>query len=88
VEKLAALVSSMDSNLRLNAVWALKNLLFQAESDIKTKVMHQLTYPTLKSLMHDSEIGIQEQSLNLLRNLACGNETVRILMADRNIILL
>jgi hypothetical protein len=76
VEKLTALVSSMDSNLRLNAVWALKNLLFQADSEIKTKVMQKLTYPALENLINDSEIGIQEQAVNLLRNLACGKEAV------------
>jgi ethanolamine utilization cobalamin adenosyltransferase len=71
------LVSSMDSNLRLNSVWALKNLLFQADSDIKNTVMKQLKYSQLESLISDSEVGIQEQALNLLRNLACGRELVR-----------
>ncbi|ORY06467.1 ARM repeat-containing protein [Basidiobolus meristosporus CBS 931.73] len=75
IERLVHLVSSMDSNLRLNAVWALKNLLFQAEPEIKQTVMKHLTYPKLQMLLNDSESGIQEQALNLLRNLACDHET-------------
>ncbi|KAK9717138.1 hypothetical protein K7432_006413 [Basidiobolus ranarum] len=75
IERLVNLVSSVDSNLRLNAVWALKNLLFQAEPEIKQTVMKHLTYPKLQTLLNDAEISIQEQALNLLRNLACDHET-------------
>ena len=74
MEKLAALVGSMDTNLRLNAVWALKNLLYQAEPDIKQQVTKRLTYGTLLALLSDTELAIQEQALNLLRNLVCGKE--------------
>jgi hypothetical protein len=77
VERLVALVNSMDANLRLNAVWGLKNLLYQAESEIKLMVMKHLTYPTLESLLTEPDASIQEQALNLLRNLACGKEAVR-----------
>ena len=82
VEKLVALVNSMDSNLRLNAVWALKNLLFQAEPEIKVTVMKQLKYATLEALITDAEVGIQEQALNLLRNLACGKDLVGFCWLD------
>ncbi|KAG5459895.1 MAG: armadillo-type protein, partial [Olpidium bornovanus] len=78
VERLVGLVSSMDANLRLNSVWALKNLLFQADSEIKQTVMRQLKYSQLISLIDDSDMGIQEQALNLLRNLACGKESVSL----------
>ncbi|KAI8916597.1 armadillo-type protein [Powellomyces hirtus] len=74
VERLVDLAKSMDDRLRLNAVWALKNLLFQADSDTKTRVMQELQWDGLLSLIDDAETGIQEQALNLLRNLACGKE--------------
>jgi hypothetical protein len=48
VEKLVSLVKSMDNNLRLNAVWAIKNLLYQADGEIKARVMQQLTFATLE----------------------------------------
>ncbi|KNC97089.1 uncharacterized protein SPPG_07484 [Spizellomyces punctatus DAOM BR117] len=75
VERLVDLAKSMDDRLRLNAVWALKNLLFQADSEIKERVMKELGWDGLLSLINDNETGIQEQALNLLRNLACGKES-------------
>ncbi|KAJ3060635.1 Armadillo repeat-containing protein 8, partial [Quaeritorhiza haematococci] len=63
-----------EGGLRLNAVWALKNLLYQADSDIKAKVMRELGWDHLYRLIVDDEIGMQEQALNLLRNLACGKQ--------------
>ncbi|CAB4378080.1 unnamed protein product [Rhizophagus irregularis] len=72
IEKLVELVRSPDNTLRLNAIWALKNLVYQAESDVKEAVMKVLTYQTMENLISDQEIvEVQEQALNLLRNLAC-----------------
>ena len=47
IEKIVSLVQSTDVKLRLNAVWALKNLLFQADSDIKIQVMSKLGWSGL-----------------------------------------
>ncbi|KAI9345630.1 armadillo-type protein [Obelidium mucronatum] len=74
VEQIVKLVASDDYQLKLNSVWALKNLLYQAGSDIKSRVMEELGWDVLKRLIHDPRVGIQEQSLNLLRNLVCGKE--------------
>ncbi|CAG8500860.1 8803_t:CDS:10 [Paraglomus occultum] len=71
IEKFVELLRSSDNALRLNAIWALKNLVCSAESDIKESVMKILTYPTMASLIDDPEIDIQEQAITLLRNLAC-----------------
>ena len=38
--------------LRLNAVWALRNLLYLADMSVKEKVMAELTVSTLISLIH------------------------------------
>lgn len=76
IEKLVELVGAKDTTLRLNCVWALKNLLFQADSEIKSTVMKILGYNQLISLIEDVDFGISEQALNLLRNLACGRENV------------
>lgn len=48
VEKLCAMVRSMDISLRLNSLWALKNLLYHADSDIKSSVMKQLGFDQLE----------------------------------------
>jgi len=47
VQRLVTLVHSMDSNLRLNAIWALKNIVFSAESQIKDKIMKELGWDQL-----------------------------------------
>lgn len=92
---------SRDPPLRLNSIWALKNLLYQADSITKELVMKKLTYSGLKmsvsfflsffffhldsrfkdrvcfslcSLLNDHEPAIQEQALNMLRNLACSKD--------------
>ena len=75
IEKLVALSHHVHPQLRLNSVWALKNLLFQADSSIKARVMTSLSWPHLLHLVDDEETNVQEQALNLLRNLACGRES-------------
>ncbi|KAF0444540.1 ARM repeat-containing protein [Gigaspora margarita] len=71
IEKLVKLVHSPDNTLRLNAIWALKNLVYHAESEVKYRVMEVLTYQTMEKLIEDPELDVQEKALNLLRNLAC-----------------
>ena len=41
-------VYSTDTNLRLNALWALKNVLFQADSEVKMRVLVQLGFGVIK----------------------------------------
>ncbi|KAF9980317.1 Armadillo repeat-containing protein 8 [Modicella reniformis] len=74
VAKFVHMIAFGDSIVRLNAVWAIKNLVFEAESDIKETVMRQFGYDNLALLLNDNELSIQEQALNLVRNLACKRE--------------
>ncbi len=67
-------VSSADDSLRLNALWALKNVLFEADSLIKTRVITQLGFETIYQLCKDPSFVIQEQALNIIRNTACRSE--------------
>lgn len=67
-------VSSTDTSLRLNALWALKNVLFEADSVIKKRVISQLGFQTIYKLCQDSSYAIQEQALNIIRNTACRSE--------------
>lgn len=48
VEKLVDMSRSPDPSLRLNSIWALKNLLYQADSVTKDLVMKKLTYAGLQ----------------------------------------
>ncbi|KAG0358941.1 hypothetical protein BGZ54_010209 [Gamsiella multidivaricata] len=74
VAKFVHMIGYGDNIVRLNAVWAIKNLVFEAESDVKETVMRQFGYHNLAQLLIDGELPIQEQALNLVRNLACKRE--------------
>jgi len=79
ITKLVLLISQLPTTpdlqtLRLNALWACKNLLYQADSSVKRGLMSQLTYPALAALITDAQnVPIQEQAMNVTRNLVCGN---------------
>ncbi|KAI8926600.1 armadillo-type protein [Entophlyctis helioformis] len=76
VKRLVELIDTTERALRLNAVWALKNIIYQTDSPTKGIVMQQLGWQRLLRLIDDNEVLIQEQALNLLRNIACGKEDV------------
>ncbi|KAL7309095.1 hypothetical protein PS15m_011217 [Mucor circinelloides] len=65
---------SSDPTLQLNGVWALNNLLFRADLQAKKAVMDVLTYNALIELLHDSSLAIQEQALEIVRNLVFGKQ--------------
>lgn len=69
IAQLAMLVHSMDSVLRLNGVWALQNLLYGPETDLRRSVMAHVPWADVKALLEDEESSIQEKALCLLRNL-------------------
>ncbi|KAK1267253.1 hypothetical protein QJS04_geneDACA016389 [Acorus gramineus] len=70
---LVQLSRSMDSKLRLNAVRALRNLLFLADKTVKENILQELTISTLASLVCDAEASIQEQAMALICNLVDGS---------------
>ncbi|KAK5575850.1 hypothetical protein RB653_006984 [Dictyostelium firmibasis] len=61
---------SNDFKIRLNCIWALKNLLYMAEPSLKEQVMKELGYQRLIELIKDIDPSISEQALAVLRNLA------------------
>lgn len=88
VSQLIQLSRSMDPMLRLNAVWALRNLLYLADMSVKEKVMAELTVSTLTSLIHDSEEMVEEQALAFVRNLVYGSvDSVQQVFAEDSAIL-
>ncbi|KAF9593258.1 hypothetical protein IFM89_021014 [Coptis chinensis] len=72
LKELVQLSKSMDSTLRLNSVWALRNLMFLTENSNKERILLELTASTLTSLICDPEPFVQEQALALVRNLVDG----------------
>jgi len=58
----------------INVLWALRNLLCRASIEVKRKVGAALGWERLLALCNDTDVLIQEQALNLVRNLAADNE--------------
>lgn len=85
VEVLVALVddASIDGELAFNALWALKNLLYLADSKIKMASLALIGRERIESILLRGNfcstpkwtLGCQEQCLNLLRNLICEKES-------------
>jgi hypothetical protein len=74
VVRLVELIESSDADMRYNALWALKNLLYLADTHIKTQTMELVTYERLEIMTNDPSHQVQEQVLNLIRNLVCEKE--------------
>ncbi|KAJ6895725.1 armadillo repeat-containing protein 8 [Populus alba x Populus x berolinensis] len=87
IKQLVQLTKSMDSTVRFNALWALKNMMFLADDRCKEGIFLELTGSLLASLICDGilldaagrqlhnvsdEVGIQ--GMYLLGNVASGNE--------------
>ncbi|XP_052187285.1 uncharacterized protein LOC127798042 [Diospyros lotus] len=72
LKDLVQLSKSMESTIRVNAVWALRNLIFLTDNKCKEEIFLELTVSTLTSLINDPEPSVQEQALALARNLVDG----------------
>ncbi|KAK6138332.1 hypothetical protein DH2020_027916 [Rehmannia glutinosa] len=72
VKQLVQLSRSMESAVRVNAVWALKNLTFLVDNRCKEEILLELSTSTLTSLLSDPEAPVQEQAFALVRNLVDG----------------
>ncbi|GFZ13011.1 ARM repeat superfamily protein [Actinidia rufa] len=72
VKQLVQLSKSMEPTLRVNAVWALRNLTFLTDNRCKGGIFLELTASALASLIGDPEPSVQEQALALVRNLVDG----------------
>lgn len=73
--KLVNLLSSEDEELRKNALWAIKNLMFKADSKTKRTVMEKLGYDNLLALCADEHPRVRELALSVVRNLACSGSS-------------
>ncbi|KAK7580633.1 hypothetical protein V9T40_001262 [Parthenolecanium corni] len=92
VDLLCNLTRREDPALRLNGIWALMNMAFQAEQKIKTLILNNLGIDHIFTLLIDTEVNVVMKTLGLLRNLLCtkphidfimnlhGNEIMRAVM--------
>ncbi|KAG6762327.1 hypothetical protein NC652_023085 [Populus alba x Populus x berolinensis] len=88
IKLLVQLTKSMDSTVRFNALWALKNMMFLADDRCKEGIFLELTGSLLASLICDPEPCVQEQALALVRNLVDGCiKSIEYVFAEDGILL-
>lgn len=74
---LAPLLASMLPELRLHAVWALKNLAHECQAIEQAALLQQLGWEGLRVLLvEDDDARVREQAVALLQNLAKGGDSV------------
>ncbi|BES88986.1 ARM [Nesidiocoris tenuis] len=66
---LCSLTHRANPALRLNGIWALMNMAFQAEQKIKMQILNILGTDQIFRLLSDSEVNVLMKTLGLLRNL-------------------
>nr|XP_032619500.1 armadillo repeat-containing protein 8 isoform X7 [Chelonoidis abingdonii] len=69
IELLCSLTQSENLALRVNGIWALMNMAFQAELKIKADILQGLSTEQLFQLLSDSDVNVLMKTLGLLRNL-------------------
>ncbi|XP_075036166.1 armadillo repeat-containing protein 8 isoform X3 [Mixophyes fleayi] len=69
VELLCSLTLSENPALRVNGIWALMNMAFQADQKIKSDILRGLNTEQLFRLLSDSDVNVLMKTLGLLRNL-------------------
>lgn len=88
VKQLVELSKSMDSNVRLNAVWALRNLMFLVDTRCKEEIFMELKLFPLTRLICDSNACVQEQALGLVCNLVNGHpDSIMYLFTEEGLLL-
>lgn len=76
VTRLARLLRSPSTELRLSALWALKNLLYKSASETKRAIMADVGWSSIDVRLDDADAGVREQALYLLRNFADSEDDV------------
>lgn len=69
IPRLLDATRSMDTDLRLNGVWAVQNLAHKADLKVKQAIMKNLPWSEVETLLSDSEVSVRERTLNLIKNL-------------------
>ncbi|PPQ75379.1 hypothetical protein CVT26_015511 [Gymnopilus dilepis] len=73
---------SGDPPLRLNALWAVKNLVRKTSTETKRDIMNYLGWAELADYLSDPDDELQEQAFNTLRNIAEDEEGISLVFAS------
>lgn len=69
VELLCSLTKREEPALRLNGAWALMNMAFQADQNLKSQILSSLGTDQIFNLLSDPDVNVLMKTLGLLRNL-------------------
>ncbi|GLC39698.1 hypothetical protein PLESTB_001853800 [Pleodorina starrii] len=72
--RLVGLTASPQPSLRHHATWALGNLLFKADTNVRAQLMQALPWSRMRELLADSDPRVMEHALVILRNLCMGDK--------------
>ncbi|XP_004931674.1 armadillo repeat-containing protein 8 isoform X2 [Bombyx mori] len=82
VEMLCNLTKMSDPALRLNGIWALMNMAFQAEQKVKQRILCCLGTEQMFRLLGDSDTRVIMKMLGLLRNLLSTRQHIDAIMSE------
>ncbi|KAM7446608.1 Armadillo repeat-containing protein 8 [Porites harrisoni] len=80
VNLLSNLTRRQETSLRLNGVWALMNMAYQADDVTKNKILEVLGPDQLFNLLDDPDTQVTMKTLGLMRNLLSGREDIDRIM--------
>ncbi|KAH1004327.1 hypothetical protein HUJ04_004100 [Dendroctonus ponderosae] len=81
IQVMSNLTTYSDPAVRLNGVWGLMNLTFQAEQRVKSQILNTLGTDQIFRLLADSDVGVIMKTLGLLRNLVSPRTHTDAMMA-------
>ncbi|CAH2241439.1 jg15636 [Pararge aegeria aegeria] len=82
VEMLCNLTKRPEAALRLNGIWALMNMAFQAEQKVKQRILCCLGTEQMFRLLGDGDTRVIMKTLGLLRNLLSTRNHIDAIMAE------
>ncbi|KAG7295792.1 hypothetical protein JYU34_020847 [Plutella xylostella] len=82
VEMLCALTRRPEAALRLNGIWALMNMAFQADQKVKQRILCCLGTEQMFRLLGDADTRVIMKTLGLLRNLLSTKSHIDAIMQD------
>ncbi|XP_047026581.1 armadillo repeat-containing protein 8-like isoform X1 [Helicoverpa zea] len=82
VEMLCNLTKRPEAALRLNGIWALMNMAFQAEQKVKQRILSCLGTEQMFRLLGDADTRVIMKTLGLLRNLLSTRHHIDAIMTD------
>ncbi|KIY46790.1 ARM repeat-containing protein [Fistulina hepatica ATCC 64428] len=82
VGRLLHFLHSDDQDFKLNALWAIKNLSYKMSVEQKAELMSSITWNYFSGLLADPTRAIQEQALNIMKNLTETEDGVQMVFDE------